>query len=296
MIEARGLTKRYGDRAAVDGLSFTVRPGRVTGFLGPNGSGKTTTMRMILGVDRPTAGSVTVNGKPFAELYSAMREVGALLDVTAVHGGRSAHAHLLCLAQTNGIPRSRVDEVIGIVGLEDVAGKRSKGFSLGMSQRLGIAAALLGDPDVLMLTTFDLDEYAFAALRAGASGFLLKDAPRHDLIAAVKIAASGNALLAPSVTMRLIDAFARRPAQTLPTPSRLASLTAREHDILMRLARGLTNAEIAADLVVSEATVKSHVGNLLAKLGLRDRVQAVILAYETGIVRAGDPNQDEFRG
>jgi DNA-binding NarL/FixJ family response regulator len=144
-------------------------------------------------------------------------------------------------------------------------------------------------PRVVMLTTFDLDDYVYEALRAGASGFLLKDAPRHDLISAVKTAAAGNALLAPSVTMRLIDAFARRPAQTLPSPSRLASLTARERDILLRLARGLTNAEIAADLVVSEATVKSHVGNLLAKLGLRDRVQAVILAYETGVVRPGDP-------
>jgi DNA-binding NarL/FixJ family response regulator len=145
-------------------------------------------------------------------------------------------------------------------------------------------------PRVVMLTTFDLDDYVYEALRAGASGFLLKDAPRHDLIAAVRIAAAGNALLAPSVTMRLIDAFARRPAQTLPAPSRLASLTIREHEILLRLARGLTNAEIAADLVVSEATVKSHVGNLLAKLGLRDRVQAVILAYETGIVRPGEPD------
>jgi ABC-2 type transport system ATP-binding protein len=150
MIEAQGLTKRYGDKVAVDDLSFTVRPGRVTGFLGPNGAGKSTTMRMILGLDRPTVGSVTVNGKQFAQLYSAMREVGGLLDAKAVHGGRSAHHHLLCLAQTNGIPRKRVGEVIGIVGLEDVAGKRSKGFSLGMSQRLGIAAALLGDPDVLM--------------------------------------------------------------------------------------------------------------------------------------------------
>jgi ABC-2 type transport system ATP-binding protein len=150
MIEARGLSKRYGDKLAVDDLSFTVRPGRVTGFLGPNGAGKTTTMRMILGLDRPTAGSVTVNGNPFDELYSAMREVGALLDAKAVHGGRSAYNHLRCLAETNSIPRSRVDEVIGLVGLEDVAGKRSKGFSLGMSQRLGIAAALLGDPDVLM--------------------------------------------------------------------------------------------------------------------------------------------------
>jgi DNA-binding NarL/FixJ family response regulator len=147
-----------------------------------------------------------------------------------------------------------------------------------------------GSPRVVMLTTFDLDDYVYEALRSGASGFLLKDAPRHDLVAAIKIAAAGNALLAPSVTMRLIDAFARRPAQTLPTPSQLGLLTGRERDILMRLARGLTNAQIAAELVVSEATVKSHVGNLLAKLGLRDRVQAVILAYETGIVRPGEPD------
>ena len=150
MIELAGLTKVFGTTRAVDDLTCSVEPGMVTGFLGPNGAGKTTTMRMILGLDRPTAGSVNVNGKPFAEQYSAMREVGALLDAKAVHGGRSAYRHLLCLAQTNGIPRRRVDEVIGIVGLEDVAGKRSKGFSLGMSQRLGIAAALLGDPDVLM--------------------------------------------------------------------------------------------------------------------------------------------------
>jgi DNA-binding NarL/FixJ family response regulator len=149
-----------------------------------------------------------------------------------------------------------------------------------------------GPPRVVMLTTFDFDDYVYEALRSGASGFLLKDAPRHDLIAAIKVAAAGNALLAPSVTMRLIDAFARRPPETLPAPSRLASLTARERDILLRLARGLTNAEIAADLFVSEATVKSHVGNLLAKLGLRDRVQAVILAYETGIVRPGAPDAD----
>ncbi len=149
-------------------------------------------------------------------------------------------------------------------------------------------------PRVVMLTTFDFDDYVYEALRAGASGFLLKDAPRHDLIAAVRVAAAGNALLAPSVTVRLIDAFARRPAQTLPAPSRLDSLTGREHDILLRLARGLTNAEIAADLVVSEATVKSHVGSLLAKMGLRDRVQAVILAYETGVVQPGFPDSAEI--
>jgi DNA-binding NarL/FixJ family response regulator len=147
-----------------------------------------------------------------------------------------------------------------------------------------------GSPRVVMLTTFDLDDYVYEALRAGASGFLLKDAPRHDLIAAFKVAAAGNALLALSVTMRLIDAFTRRPARTLPAPSRLAALTARERDTLLRLARGLTNAEIAADLVVSEATVKSHVASVLAKLGLRDRIQAVILAYETGIVTPGEPD------
>jgi ABC-2 type transport system ATP-binding protein len=150
MIEAKGLAKRYGDKTAVAGLSFTVRPGTVTGFLGPNGAGKTTTMRLILGLDRPTEGSVTVNGKPFSGLYSPMREVGALLDAKAVHGGRSAYSHLLCLAQTNDIPRKRVDEVLSIVGLSEVARKRSKGFSLGMSQRLGIAATLLGDPEILM--------------------------------------------------------------------------------------------------------------------------------------------------
>ena len=150
MIEARGLTKRYGSTVAVDGLSFTIRPGVVTGFLGPNGAGKTTTMRLILGLDYPSAGTVTVNGNPHPQSPSPMHEVGALLDAKAVHGGRSAFGHLLCLAHTNGIPRRRVDEVLGVVGLSGVARKRSKGFSLGMRQRLGIAAALLGDPEILM--------------------------------------------------------------------------------------------------------------------------------------------------
>jgi len=150
MIEARGLTKRFSDKLAVDQLSFTVEPGRITGFLGPNGAGKTTTMRLILGLDHPTSGSVTVNGREFPRSVNPMREVGALLDAKAVHGGRSAYNHLLCLAQTNGLPRRRVGEVLGLVGLTEVAGKRSKGFSLGMGQRLGIAAALLGDPAILM--------------------------------------------------------------------------------------------------------------------------------------------------
>ena len=150
MIEARGLFKRYGDTVAVDDLSFTVEPGKITGFLGPNGAGKTTTMRLILGLDRPTAGEVTVNGKPFARSAAPMREVGALLDAKAVHGGRSAYNHLLCLAQTSNLPPRRVDEVLEAVGLSAVAGKRAKGFSLGMGQRLGIAATLLGDPGILM--------------------------------------------------------------------------------------------------------------------------------------------------
>ncbi|TVZ04487.1 DNA-binding response regulator [Trebonia kvetii] len=144
-------------------------------------------------------------------------------------------------------------------------------------------------PKVVILTTFDLDDYVYEALRAGASGFLLKDAPRADLVAAVRVAAAGDALLAPSVTRRLIEAFARRPAEAAPAPSRLASLTPRERDILLLLARGQSNTEIARALVVSEATVKTHVAHLLAKLGLRDRIQAVILAYETGAVIPGRP-------
>jgi ABC-2 type transport system ATP-binding protein len=151
MIEARGLTKRYGDKLAVDDLTFTVRPGTVTGFLGPNGAGKSTTMRLILGLDAPTHGSVTVNGKPYREHAAPLHEVGALLDASSVHPARSAYHHLLALAQTSGIPRSRVDEVVEAVGLEGVARRKAGGFSLGMGQRLGIAAALLGDPDTVIL-------------------------------------------------------------------------------------------------------------------------------------------------
>jgi ABC-2 type transport system ATP-binding protein len=150
MIEARGLVKHYGSTLAVSDLSFSVRPGLVTGFLGPNGAGKTTTMRMILGLDAPTQGSVTVGGRRYRDLPAPMREVGALLDARALHGGRRARDHLLCLAQSNGIPRRRVAEVLAIVGLEGVARRRAKGLSLGMGQRLGIASALLGDPAVLI--------------------------------------------------------------------------------------------------------------------------------------------------
>ena len=151
MIEAHQLTKRYGEKTAVDSVSFTIPPGSVTGFLGPNGAGKSTTMRMIMGLDRPTAGTVTVNGKPYGRHRSPLREVGALLDAKAAHPGRSARSHLRTMAATHHIPRARVDEVIEMTGLTGVAGKRVGGFSLGMGQRLGIAAALLGDPQTLIL-------------------------------------------------------------------------------------------------------------------------------------------------
>jgi ABC-2 type transport system ATP-binding protein len=150
MIEARHLTKRYGHTVAVDEASFVVRPGRVTGFLGPNGAGKSTTMRMILGLDMPSSGSVLVNGQPYRELADPLRSVGALLDAKAIVGGRSAAHHLLWLADSNGITRRRVSEVLDIAGLSDVAGQRVGTFSLGMNQRLGIAAALLGDPETLL--------------------------------------------------------------------------------------------------------------------------------------------------
>jgi ABC-2 type transport system ATP-binding protein len=151
MIEARGLTKRYGRTVAVDALSFDVRPGTVTGFLGPNGSGKSTTMRMIIGLDRPDAGGARIGGRRYPELGWPLREVGALLEAKSFHPGRSARAHLTALAASNGISRRRVDEVLAVVGLEQAAGKRAGKFSLGMAQRLGIATALLGDPEVLML-------------------------------------------------------------------------------------------------------------------------------------------------
>ncbi|HEX6515030.1 MAG TPA: ABC transporter ATP-binding protein [Nocardioidaceae bacterium] len=151
MITAHRLTKTYGDKTAVDGIDFTVHPGRVTGFLGPNGAGKSTTMRMILGLDRPTAGSVTVNGRRYVDAPAPLREVGALLEAHAIHPGRSARNHLRWLAASNGIPTTRVGEVLELVGLDSVAAQRAGRFSLGMGQRLGIAAALLGDPPVVVL-------------------------------------------------------------------------------------------------------------------------------------------------
>ncbi len=151
MIEVRQLSKRYGDKLAVDSLTFDVRPGIVTGFLGPNGAGKSTTMRMLLGLDRPSSGSAMINGRNYADHAAPLHEIGALLEARAVHTSRSAYNHLLALAATHGISAARVDEVVDLVGLREVARKRAGGFSLGMGQRLGIASALLGDPEVLLL-------------------------------------------------------------------------------------------------------------------------------------------------
>ncbi|GAA2073767.1 ATP-binding cassette domain-containing protein [Streptomyces albiaxialis] len=151
MLTVESLTKRYGNRTAVDGLSFTVRPGTVTGFLGPNGAGKSTTMRLLVGLDAPTSGRALIDGRRYADLPAPLREVGVLLEARSVHPGRTAFRHLMALAHTHGIPRRRVEEVIGTVGLQDVAGKRAGSFSLGMGQRLGIAAALLADPAVILL-------------------------------------------------------------------------------------------------------------------------------------------------
>ncbi|MEA2459697.1 MAG: type transport system ATP-binding protein, partial [Thermoleophilaceae bacterium] len=151
MIEVEHLTKRYGEKVAVDDLSFLVRPGIVTGFLGPNGAGKSTTMRVILGLDRPTGGSARVNGVAYGDIPAPLHEIGAMLEARAIHTGRSAFNHLLSMAQTHGISRARVNEVIGLVGLEEVARQRVGAFSLGMGQRLGIAAALLGDPATVVL-------------------------------------------------------------------------------------------------------------------------------------------------
>ncbi len=150
MIEVRGLTKQYGGVRAVDDLTFDVEPGKVTGFLGPNGAGKSTTMRIVMGLDRATSGTATVDGRAYVGMGAPLHQVGALLDAGAMHPGRTGRAHLRVAALTHGLPAARVDEVLGLVGLEKAAGRRIKGYSLGMRQRLGIAAALLGDPGVLL--------------------------------------------------------------------------------------------------------------------------------------------------
>ena len=257
MIEARGLVKRYGSALAVDDLSFTIRPGKVTGFLGPNGAGKTTTMRLILGLDHPTAGSVTVNGKPYPQLSSPMHEVGALLDATAAHGGRSARLHLLCLAQTNSIPRHRVDEVLSIVGLAGVAGERSKGFSLGMSQRLGIAAALLGDPRILMF-----------------------DEPVNGL--------DPEGILWIRTLMRSLAAEGR----TVLVSSHLMSEMENTADHLLVIGRG----KLIADCGMAEFLARSSGQAVLVRTPQYEALATALTAVGAGVSRSGEPDGLLVRG
>jgi len=261
MITAEGLVKRYGATTAVNNISFDVRPGAVTGFLGPNGAGKSTTMRMIVGLDRPTSGSVTVNGRAYAEHAAPLREVGALLDAKAVHTGRSAYNHLLAMAATHGIGKARVHEVIGMTGLDSVAGKRVGGFSLGMGQRLGIAAALLGDPATLILDepvngldpdgvlwvrnlvrslaaegrTVFLSSHLMSEMAVTADhlivlgrGSIIADAPIADILAA----ATGNSVKLRSPQASALSAALAGPGVTITSTSAesltIAGLTAAE--------------------------------------------------------------------
>jgi ABC-2 type transport system ATP-binding protein len=256
MIEAAGLSKRYGATVAVDGLSFTVPPGQVTGFLGPNGAGKSTTMRLILGLDAPDSGAVTVGGRPYTAFRRPLFQVGAMLEAKAFQGGRSARNHLLCLAYSNGIGPARVDEVLDLVGLASAARKRAGGFSLGMGQRLGIAAALLGDPPVLMLDepVNGLDPEGVVWIRT-----LLKS-----------LAAQGRTVLLSSHLMSEMALTADRliiiGRGRLITQTTVADLLASSADGPVR-ARSPQAAALAAALRARGATIAGQDGDTLTITG-----------------------------
>jgi DNA-binding CsgD family transcriptional regulator len=269
MIEAEGLTKRYGDQVAVDALTFTAHDGTVTGFVGPNGAGKSTTMRMIAGLDEPTSGTVRggrpcvsrrdgadgAAGRPARGQGGAPRPVGTQPSARPGPGQRHRPA-----------PRHR--------------GDRDGRTDRGREQARRWVLARDGP-------TFDVDQYVFDGIQAGASGFLLKDATPATLVDAIRTVARGDAVLAPSATRRLVNRFATQPAEPervrRADPSTVDTLTEREREVFLLIARGLSNREIAAELFLSEHTVKIHVARVLAKLNLRDRVQAVVLAYESGL-------------
>ncbi|MFH8974632.1 ABC transporter ATP-binding protein [Streptomyces sp. NPDC017890] len=256
MIEVNELTKRYGGTTAVKELTFSVRPGRVTGFLGPNGAGKSTTLRLVLGLQEPTSGSVTVDGRPFRARRRGLRDVGALLDAHDVHGGRSAHAHLSALARSNRIPRHRVAEVLGQAGLADVAGRRIGGFSLGMRQRLGIAAALLGDPPVLIfdepLNGLDPEgvkwvRELFRRLAAeGRTVFVSSHLMSEMEHTADQLVVIGRGELIAAESLAEFAARGTRPAVTVGTPS----------------------APALADLLTAEGATVHVEGDLLTVTGL----------------------------
>ncbi len=271
MIEARGLTKTYGEKLAVDALSFTVRPGMVTGFLGPNGAGKSTTMRMMLGLDRPTSGSVLVNGKPYAEHAAPLHEVGALLEARAVHPGRSARNHLRVLAATCGIGRARVEHVIGMVGLGDVADQRVSGFSLGMGQRLGVAAALLGDPHTLILDEpvngLDLDGIRWIRslltelAQEGRTVFLSSHLMSEMAVTADHVIVVGKGRLLRDQAMGEFIREAAVDSVRVRTPER------------GRLAEQLRSAGAAVtpegdDVLVVEDATSQHIGTIAGQAGI----------------------------
>ena len=271
MIELDGVTKRFGPVTAVDDLSFTVRPGHVTGFLGPNGAGKTTTMKIILGLDVPTAGRALVAGRPYVQLIRPLRQVGALLDATALHGGRTGRDHLLVVAQSNGIGRHRVTEVLRLTGMEAVAGRRVKGYSLGMKQRLGLAAALLGDPPILMfdepVNGLDTEgihwiRQFFKALAAEGRTVLVSSHLMTEmaLTADHLIVIGRGRLLADTPAGQLIDSSTRR-------------------DVLLRSPRA---AEVAGLLAARGATVTPQPDGALVVTGL-DAAAIGDLAAQHGI-------------
>jgi ABC-2 type transport system ATP-binding protein len=269
MIEVRGLTKRFGDVLAVDGLSFDVEPGKVTGFLGPNGAGKSTTMRMMLGLDRPTSGEALVNGRPFATFAEPLREVGALLDPGSVHPGRTGRNHLRVAARTNGIPERRVSEVIEQVGLGGAAGRRIKGYSLGMRQRLGIAAALLADPRVLLfdepMNGLDLDgvRWIRELLRrlAGEGRTVLVSSHLMSEVqqTADRLVVIGRGrLIADATTEDILDGLGHRQVRVRsPHPDLLVS-ELQEH--------GLTVQRVDAHELQVEDSTAEEVGNLAHSL------------------------------
>ena len=282
MIEAIGLTKRYGDRTAVDGMSFTVRPGLVTGFLGPNGAGKSTTMRMVVGLDRPTAGRVTVNGRPYAQHPAPLGEVGVLLEARAVHGGRPARDHLLAQAATHGIGRRRVEEVIELTGLASVARKRAGTFSLGMGQRLGIATALLGDPATLILDepVNGLDPEGVLWVRnllrglaaEGRTVFLSSHLMSEMALTADHLVVIGRGKVVADAPVADVVALAGPPTVRVRTPDvrRLAALLATEPDV------ELTSG--GQDLLDVTGTTAPQVAALAASAG--------IVLHEISSVRA----------
>lgn len=271
MIHASGLTKRYGEVVAVDGLSFDVSGGVVTGFLGPNGSGKSTTMRMIMGLDEPTAGTVMIGGRPYRSLPWPLREVGALLEANAIHPGRRARDHLWALAQTNDIPRSRVDEVLDLVGLGAVARRRAGTFSLGMSQRLGIAAALLGDPQVLL---FDepvngLDPEGIRWVRSllkglaseGRTVFVSSHLMSEMALTAEQLIVIGHGhLVAQTSVQAFIDEHVR-PASLVRSPCP-AELVAALRERGVSVEHGADGSFVVRDLPMAE------VGDLASTLGV----------------------------